>query len=80
MNVALHRGSKAKLEELNKIYAEFEVIVELEPEDEGKSRDELLGVMRRYKIGDGIHTYKELDYQEGRIPVAFVASTKNYRF
>ena len=80
MNIALHRGSKAKLEELNKIYEKFELVVEMEPEDEGKSRDELLGVMRRYKIGDGIHTYKELDYQEGRIPVAFVASTKNYRF
>lgn len=71
MFIALHRGSKEVLENNNRILEKYEIVVEKEPEDEGKSKEEFLGVKRKYKIGDGIHTYKELDYEEDKIPVAF---------
>lgn len=73
MLVALHRGTKESLENKDRVLVKYEIVVEKEPEDEGKSREELLGEKRRYKIGDGIHTYKELEYEKERIPIAFYA-------
>lgn len=74
MLVLFYRGTKESLE--NKILKKYEIAVEKEPEDEGKSRKELLGVKRKYKIGDGIHTYKELEYEKGEIPIAFYANRR----
>jgi hypothetical protein len=71
MFVALHRGSKDVLEKSDRVLDKYEIVVEKEPEDEEKSAEELLGEKRRYKIGDGIHTYKELEYEKERIPIAF---------
>ena len=74
--LCLHRGSKDILENLDRILDEYEIIVEMEPEDKGKSVEELLGEKRRYKIGDGIHTYKELEYEKEKIPVVFYMNKK----
>ena len=71
MLIGLHRGSKETLEISDRVLDEYEIIVEKEPEDKEKSAEELLGEKRRYKIGDGIHTYKELEYEKERIPIAF---------
>ena len=71
MRLSLHRGSKETLENLDRVLDKYEIIVEVEPEDKEKSVEELLGEKRRYKIGDGIHTYKELEYEKERIPVVF---------
>ena len=73
MFIALRRGMKDVLESSDRVLDKYEIIVEKEPEDEGKSIEELLGEKRRYKIGDGIHTYKELEYEKEKIPVVFVA-------
>ena len=71
MFVALRRGMKDILENSDRVLDKYEIIVEKEPEDKEKSAEELLGEKRRYKIGDGIHTYKELEYEKERIPIAF---------
>lgn len=71
MLVALRRGMKDVLENSDRVLDKYEIIVEKEPEDKEKSAEELLGEKRRYKIGDGIHTYKELEYEKERIPIAF---------
>ena len=68
------RGTKEALDNDNRILEKYEIVVEKEPEDEGKSGEELLGLKRRYKIGDGIHTYKELEYEKDKIPIAFYAN------
>ena len=70
-NIYLHRGTKEQFEELNHIYKKHVVIVEISEEDDNKPKEELLGIMCKFKIGDGIHRYKDLPYQEGLIPVAF---------
>ena len=44
-----------------------EAVIALEDGDEGKSQFEITEP-RRYKIGDGIHSYKDLPYGEGKIP------------
>ena len=74
--ISLYRGSKQVLEKHNKIFDKYVLIVELDEEDVGKSRGELLGKYGKYKMGDGIHRYTELPYGEGRIPVAF----KSYEY
>ena len=77
MLIGLHRGTKESLEISDRVLDNYEIIVEKEPEDEGKSLKELLGEKRRYKIGDGIHTYKELEYEKERIPIAFYMTMKS---
>lgn len=71
MIIALRIGTKDVLENSDRVLDKYEIIVEKELEDEKKSTIELLGEKRRYKIGDGIHTYKELEYEKERIPVVF---------
>ena len=76
--VALFRGSKEVLEEKNKIYDKYVLIVEKEEEDIGKSNEELLGELRRYKIGDGVSHYNDLPYGKGLIPIVFKLPNINY--
>jgi len=67
----LYRGSKKVLEEKNKVYGKYKVIVEL-PDDFTYRNNELLGLKFPYKIGDGKHTYCELPYEDEKILVGFV--------
>ena len=47
MLVALHRGTKESLENKDRVLVKYEIVVEKEPEDEGKSREELLGEKKK---------------------------------
>ena len=68
----LYRGSKKVLEEKNKVYGKYKVIVELPDDFTYTKNDELLGLKFPYKIGDGEHTYCELPYEDEKILVGFV--------
>ena len=68
--ITLYRGSKSILEKHNHIYKHYQVIVEIPDELHDKSREELLGVLCKYKMGDGIHHYNDLPYL-GEIPASF---------
>jgi len=72
--VYLHRGRKSTLESSNEVIDKYHIIVEF-PDDftyDYENKKELLGKKFKYKIGDGKTPYKDLPYEEGEIPVAFL--------
>ena len=74
-NIFLFRGPKESLEENNRIYEKYVLIAELPDDAKDNPKEELFGVMCKYKIGDSVHRYKDLPYQDGLIPVAFKLPT-----
>lgn len=68
----MYRGSKKVLEEKNKVYEKYKVIVELPDDFTYAVNSELMGLKFPYKIGDGEHTYCELPYEDEKILVGFV--------
>jgi hypothetical protein len=71
-DIFLCRGSKSVLENKNIIIRKYEIVVELPDDFKYDSRVELFGKKFKYKIGDGVTPYKDLPYEEGTIPVAFI--------
>ena len=75
--IKFHRGTEAKLSEMIKIPYDNEIICTIPDYADEESRKDI-GFLKspifRYKIGDGIHKWSELEYQEGTIPIA-VANT-----
>ena len=70
--VFLYRGSKSVLENKNIILKKYQLIVELPDDFKHDGLRELFGKKFKYKIGDGVTPYKDLPYEEGTIPVAFI--------
>lgn len=70
---AMYRGRKSTLLELDKVYDEHMLICEFEDDFfyDFHNRSQLYGKKCKYKLGDGVHKYSELPYEDGMIPVAF---------
>ena len=71
-SIFLYRGTKSILEKKNEIIGKYKIVVELPDDFKYNSVKELFGKKFKYKIGDGKTPYKDLPYEEGTIPVAFV--------
>ncbi len=70
--IILYRGSKSVLENKNIIIRKYKIVVELPDDFKYDGLRELFGKKFKYKIGDGVTPYKDLPYEEGTIPVAFI--------
>jgi hypothetical protein len=72
--IYLYRGRKSTFESKNKVMGKYQIAVEF-PDDFTYDFDnpkELLGKKFKYKMGDGKTPYKDLPYEDGEIPVAFI--------
>ena len=80
-NIKLRRGLEVNLNIHNPLLLENEIICTI-PDDVDEvtknSIDYLKQPIFKYKLGDGIHCWKELEYQEGTIPIAITCSFKNH--
>ena len=84
MLVSLPRYPKEVLEKADLVYSKGEIIVELDHEtyeiSEREDYKNLLGKKCKYKLGDGIHKYTELPYEEEMIPVSFYIPRYPYKY
>ena len=69
--IILRRGTESVLEELDRVLEKGEIVCTLPDELKRADTDRLMGIKCKYKIGDGEHLWRDLKYEEGKIPVAF---------